>query len=376
MNFSVFNILILIGCIQGFLLAFLLARGSKFNRKSNAYLALFIFSFSLNNLYYFSLDVGVFQIYPILFFVPFTWGLLMPFAFFYFVEYLINPAFKPSRRITFWLVLPFIIHVSIQLIVVFIFLIDLKLLARHVSIYNTISHFTEIVNMMLAIVLLVFALFKINRYQNNLKNNYATLTNKTLVWLRNLVISLFVLWGLWSIPYLYEISIGEPTQANHYPLWIGMSIVIYWIGYSTYTKSEVFEAPVFALPLKTMKTDHALSEKTEEHYQKLMDAMANQKFYLNPDLNLEMLAANVELSAGYLSQIINKKEKVNFYDFVNRYRVEEAKKIIADPKFNHYSLLAIGQEAGFNSKSTFNAAFKRYAGATLSQFKKDVEGLS
>jgi AraC-like DNA-binding protein len=376
MGFNFFNVIILIGCVQGFLLSFLLVRGTKFRKQSNVYLALFIFGFSLNNLYYFSLDVGLFKKYPILFFLPFTWGLLLPFAFFYFVEYLVNPQFRPVRKITFWLVLPFAIHVFIQLVSVAIFVVDVRLLARHLEIYNAILTATEILNMAFAMGILVLVFSKINRYQHNLKNHYATLTNRSLTWLRNLVVALFALWGLWSIPYVYEVFIGEPAQSNHYPLWIGMSVVIYWIGYSTYTKSEVFEAPAFAPPIESTKTDHILSEKTEEHYQKLIDTMANKKPYLSPELNLEMLAANVEISAGYLSQIINKKEKVNFYDFVNRYRVEEAKKIIADPKFNHYSLLAIGQEAGFNSKSTFNAAFKRYVGATPSQFKKDVEGLS
>jgi AraC-like DNA-binding protein len=350
-----------------------LVRGSKFKKKSHAYLALFIFSFSLNNLYYFSYDVGLLQKYPLLFFLPFTWGLLLPFALLYFVEYLVNPGFKPSKKVTFWLVLPFAIHILIEVASGVIFLVDRKWLVEHISIYNTVLEISELVNIVLAIVILVFVLYKINRYQFDLKNNYAALTNKTLVWLRTLIIALLVLWALWSIPYLYEIFIGSSSQAHHYPLWIGMTIVIYWIGYSTYTKGEVFEVAAFAQPVEPSKTDSTLSEKTEEHHQKLMDTMKNLKPYLNPDLNLEMLAANVDVSAGYLSQIINKKEKVNFYDFVNRYRVEEAKNIIRNPKFRHYSLLAIGQEAGFNSKTTFNAAFKRYAGATPSQFKNEME---
>jgi AraC-like DNA-binding protein len=113
-----------------------------------------------------------------------------------------------------------------------------------------------------------------------------------------------------------------------------------------------------------------LSEKTEDHYQNLLAVMKAKKLYLNPDLNLEMLASDVQLSSGYVSQIINKREKSNFYDFVNRHRVEEAKELMANTKFKHYSLLAIGQEAGFNSKTTFNTAFKRHTGATPSQFRK------
>lgn len=370
MNFTFFNVLILIGCIQGFLLTFLLARGAKFKKKSNAYLALFIFSFSLNNLYYFAFDIGFFERYPLIYFLPFTWGLLMPFAFFYFVEFLLTPEFKPSTKITFWMVLPFCLHVVVEFLSFGIYMINLPFLARHIGLYNSISHITELFNMLFAIVVLVLVLMKINRYQAKLKDNFSSIENRTLEWLRNLIVALFFLWGLWCIPYVYEFFISRPTQASHYPLWIGMSIIIYWIGYSAYTKGEVFEVTHFVEPVKV---EPKLSEKTDEHYQKLIETMKARKPYLNPELNLETLAADIELSAGYLSQIINKKEKVNFYDFVNRYRVEEAKKMITNPKFGHYSLLAIGQEAGFNSKSTFNAAFKRYAGATPSQFKKQAE---
>lgn len=305
--------------------------------------------------------------------MPLTWGLLLPFAFQYFVEYLINPNFKPSRLITYALVFPFAIHVIFQLLAAALYVWNLEILFKNIKIYNTIANITEIINMALAIVVLVLVLVKINRYHSDLKNNYASVNNKTLNWLRNLILLLFVLWGLWSIPYLYEVFIDTPNQSNHYPLWIGMSIVIYWIGYSTYNKSEVFEAASIVQSAKPL-VDSALSDKTEVYYQKLLETMNNKKPYLNPELSLEMLAKNVDLSTGYLSQIINKKEKVNFYDFINRYRVEEAKKILRNPKFGHYSLLAIGFEAGFNSKTTFYASFKRYAGITPSQYKKEMEG--
>ncbi|MEL6256529.1 MAG: helix-turn-helix domain-containing protein [Bacteroidota bacterium] len=78
----------------------------------------------------------------------------------------------------------------------------------------------------------------------------------------------------------------------------------------------------------------------------------------------------MKLSNGYLSQIINQKEGKNFFDFINGYRVEEVKRNLADPNFDHFSILGIGLEAGFKSKSTFNAVFKKMTGHTPTAYKK------
>ncbi|MFN5548392.1 MAG: helix-turn-helix domain-containing protein [Bacteroidota bacterium] len=365
MNLNLFNVLILIGCAQGFFLSILLVRSTNFRRKSNGYLALTMFSFSLNNFYYFLFDIGLVKIYPIIFFLPLSWTLLIPVAFYFFITYLIKPEHQPSltEKLLF---LPFLIDVLFKTSTLLAFLLNRKWLAEHIDIINQLNHSIEVFSMFLAIALLVKGMQRVFHYQHNLKNNFSAIDNRKLDWLRNLMDALLALWFLWSLPYVYELVTNQFSQWHHYPLWIGMSVVIYWIGYSAYTRREVFEAAHFQIPATV------LSEKTDEHYQNLLTVMKTKKPYLNPELSLEMLAADVELSAGYLSQIINKKEKSNFYDFVNRYRVEEAKELLSNARFNHYSLLAIGQEAGLNSKTTFNTAFKRYAGVTPSQFKKEL----
>jgi AraC-like DNA-binding protein len=368
MNLNLFNVLILVGCAQGFFLSILLGRTSHLKRKSNGYLALTIFSFSLNNFYYFLFDIGLVKIYPVIFFLPLSWTLLIPVAFYFFITYLIKPNHQPTR-IEQWLLIPFVGDLFFKTTALCLFLFNRKWLAENIGIYNQLSHGIEIFSMVMSIALLGQGMLRVFRYQSNLKNNFSAIDNRTLGWLRNLMYALLALWFMWSLPYVYELVTNQFSQWHHYPLWIGMSVVIYWIGYSAYTRREVFEAANFQTPTKV---EPGLSEKTDDHYQNLLAVMKMKKPYLNPELNLEMLAADVELSAGYVSQIINKKEKSNFYDFINRYRVEEAKELMANPKFNHFSLLAIGQEAGFNSKTTFNTAFKRYAGVTPSQFKKEL----
>lgn len=368
MGFNFFNVIILIGCAQGFFLSILLWRSTTFRRKSNGYLALTIFSFSLNNFYYSFFDLDLFKAYPIVFFLPLSWTLLIPVAFYFFIAFLVNPDHRPSipEKLLF---IPFLIDVLFKTSSLFAFLLNRKWLAEHIEIYNQLNHGIEVLSMIMCLALLGQGMVRVVRYQHNLKNNFSAIDNSTLGWLRNLIYALLALWFLWSLPYVYELVTNEFSQWHHYPLWIGMSVVIYWVGYSAYTRREVFEVARFQTPAKM---EPVLSEKTDDHYKNLLAVMKTKKPYLNPELSLEMLASGVELSAGYVSQIINKKEKSNFYDFINRYRVEEAKELMANKKFNHYSLLAIGQEAGFNSKTTFNNAFKRYAGVTPSQFKKEL----
>ncbi|GHN02026.1 hypothetical protein WSM22_35150 [Cytophagales bacterium WSM2-2] len=221
---------------------------------------------------------------------------------------------------------------------------------------------------MYCLIVLLIVFTELTQYERRLKDNFSTLKNKSLSWLRNLVIALFGLWVLWSAPYIYEVFSHDFLQWHHYPLWIGMSVVVYWIGYSAFSRAEIFQAPVF-IEREPVGEKSKLSDKTDEYHQQLIHFMSTKKPYLNPELSLESMAKEIDLSAGYLSQILNKKEEISFYDFVNKYRVEEAKRILVNPKFSHYSILAIGLESGFNSKSTFNSAFKKYSGTTPTGFK-------
>ena len=82
------------------------------------------------------------------------------------------------------------------------------------------------------------------------------------------------------------------------------------------------------------------------------------------------LSEKTGLSNSYLSQIINQKDGRNFFDFVNEYRINEVMERMDDPDYDHYTILAIAQDAGFKSKSTFNAFFKKSTGKTPSVYRK------
>lgn len=118
-------------------------------------------------------------------------------------------------------------------------------------------------------------------------------------------------------------------------------------------------------------TKSGLDPKKIEHMaQELASYMENGKPYLNEDLNLPLLAAQFSFSQTQLSQIINQHFQMNFYDFVNSYRIEQVQEMLSSYEYEHLSILGIAFECGFKSKSSFNRYFKKYTGLSPSEFKK------
>ncbi len=99
--------------------------------------------------------------------------------------------------------------------------------------------------------------------------------------------------------------------------------------------------------------------------------MENDKPYLNPSLSLTGLANDLSIPHRELSQIINEEFGQHFYDFLNRYRVDESKRILKDPVNSKNTILEICYSVGFNSKSAFNTAFKKHTGITPTEFKNN-----
>ena len=100
---------------------------------------------------------------------------------------------------------------------------------------------------------------------------------------------------------------------------------------------------------------------------RLLLHLATARPYLEPELTLGQLAAQLGTNTSWLSRVINTGCGLNFNDFINGYRVREAEQRLRDPKFRHYTLLAVALESGFNSKSTFNRVFKKLRGVTPSE---------
>tara|TARA_R110001632_G_scaffold12153_4_gene42654 strand:+ start:5 stop:1366 length:1362 start_codon:yes stop_codon:yes gene_type:complete len=112
------------------------------------------------------------------------------------------------------------------------------------------------------------------------------------------------------------------------------------------------------------------------YYKELCYLLEKEKMYRDPDLSLKRIAHKLDISGTYLSQLVNTLSGSNLSDFINEYRVKDAQRLLTHPNYTRYPILSIGLESGFNSKSTFYAAFKKHAGMTPSKYRVNAPFMS
>lgn len=225
--------------------------------------------------------------------------------------------------------------------------------------------------------LLTIRLFK--KLDINIFNNFSNSINIDLFWIRKLVLVFGIIWtALISVTVIHHIFHMFSMVFCTDGLFMSLSIFVILIGYFGLKQKVIFSSEDIIVSGDVSKTPtkyagSRLSDSEAKQYAgKLTDYMKSAKPYLNPDLSLPLLATELNISSHYLSQVINEQFNLNFFDFVNGYRVEAFKEKITDPEFRNFSLLGIAFECGFNSKSAFNRIFKQVSGITPSQFKKAV----
>ncbi|UGU18087.1 tetratricopeptide repeat protein [Sinomicrobium kalidii] len=117
----------------------------------------------------------------------------------------------------------------------------------------------------------------------------------------------------------------------------------------------------------------SLTGEDRKHYMNLiLDHMEKEKPYLDFDITPSDLASTLSMSVHHLSEVLNLCFEQNFYSFINIYRVNESQKLMRNPAYNDYKILAIAYEAGFRSKTSFNRVFKNHTGFTPSQYRKNT----
>lgn len=225
---------------------------------------------------------------------------------------------------------------------------------------------------------LFFSVRHVIRHGRSIQDQFSSIERISLVWLRNLLVALGVLYGLWVLAlFLGDVVVSE-TGAERM-LDLATIIVIYTMGYLGLRQPAIFTghgtANLTPGPTDSAARDHkyeksALDPETSHALlQDLERHMANEKPYLKSDLTLAELARQLSISTNYLSQIINEQTRSNFFDYINRHRVSAAKQMLVDANRARDNVLTIGFDAGFNSKTAYYSAFKKHVGQTPLQYR-------
>ncbi len=228
----------------------------------------------------------------------------------------------------------------------------------------------------------VWDLVLLHRHRKTIAGFFSFKEKINLNWVSYIVYSYFILFVLASFLIFGATQFQLFYVDTVFPL-IGilLSFMLVGFGFYGFRQTAIFSNMDFGdingIPSSIITTSTAAyaksgltPEKINKLAKKLADYMDKGKPFLNENLSLPLLADYCEISQAQLSQVINQHFQMNFYDFVNRYRIEEVKKKLSSADFDHLSILGIAFDCGFKSKSSFNRYFKKYTGLAPSEFKK------
>jgi AraC-like DNA-binding protein len=184
-------------------------------------------------------------------------------------------------------------------------------------------------------------------------------------WPYQLMIWLCLIYGLAQLPLLVNLLSGWQSRVLFYPLGVGSTLFLVWAGIRAFV---VHEPGRLTNRLESTSINEAGTPQSAL-YMQTIQLIEQEKLFRLPALKLTDIASRLNVSPHYLSRVVNQQAQKNFNDLINEYRVMEVKRLMADPSFSHYTLEALGREAGFAAKSTYQAAFKKITGITPSQYR-------
>lgn len=237
----------------------------------------------------------------------------------------------------------------------------------------------------------------LNRHRKKLPLFVSNLPDNDYHWLFNAILGFNVLFAV----SLVEVVFDHGQKSAFFPLIYLFGF--YYVGVQVAKQKEVFDFPkeqsdsfsdllrdepaavapeVFpelsdlAIPIQAIENATQIKKKTisdeklEEYQHRLLVIMENEKPYMDSEITLPKLGKILLLNTYQTSYLINSCFGENFYTFINRYRLEECKKMLSNRSFDHMSILSIAYESGFNSKTAFNTAFKKNTGCSPSEFRE------
>lgn len=362
-------LIISVSVIVGYYFTFLLATQKTGNRKSNLLLAGFIFVIA----YFLTVRIinlsGFYREFPYLIgTAPPVWYLAGPIFYFYLKSHLFSGfKFKKSDLLH---CLPFMFSFFNYFSIIFlsgsdkIFLMENPQSSPAVLFPVSFLPFIVLIGYFsLSFMLVVKSLDSYKAFFSNTKKIVH------LQWIKRLLL-IYIFYLLFDFAAaLSSRYFGVPYFQLNYITMFVMSLFIHFSAYYSFK----YQGNLFNYrsgEAKKYLSSSLSEEEIDSYFAFLNKVMTEEKVYLNNNLSLTELAEKINIKPYMLSQVINQKFKSNFYDYVNSFRVEEAKRRLANPEYSHISVLGIGLDAGFNNKTSFNSSFKKIENVTPSAFRK------
>jgi len=383
----IYTTLLNIAIFQGIVLGVVILKSSLFNSQSNKYLAYLLFALSIVLLNYVFEIEGAFTSYPLLCFLDYIeWIFLLPVFIFLFIINRIDDTVK-NRQKTYLYYIPFVYSTTFTITYHLNDILGIyKITDSDIFIINIL----RLIQLLFAFIIILFPPFYSYFMIRHLKDPHEK------NWVLTLLTALYLVLSTWLITYMagffFEVDISSTMSV----LALCATFIIHWtayIGIYKYKLAKNKDAvynflnndlaiihPNLQVAENSITQENSTVEAYKEsitadnlYFQKLELLCKEQHIYTDSTLNREKVAEKLGISAGYVSQIVNIITGDNFANYINNYRVEAVKEMISDPEYENYTLLTMGLESGFTSKTTFYKAFKKVTDQTPNEYKNTIK---
>ncbi|WP_299680296.1 helix-turn-helix transcriptional regulator [uncultured Dokdonia sp.] len=274
----------------------------------------------------------------------------------------------PAFKLSFWHYLIACIHICIT-IGVYLAPENVTAFIKEIQFLPYFWFFAELIGVISFIVYTIASIRLFQKHKNIMKHqvSYVLAIRRYALYLLGAVSLCTLLWvvsflsGVFRIKEIYTIF-------NYELVWISIPLFIYVIGYYSLRQPEIFRIP-WRPKIKEEKA-RLKPDEIQRLQKRLKFFLQEEEIYKTPDLSLKVLAEKINTTSNNLSWLLNQIYQKSFYDYINTYRVQDILENIDRGLHRKQTLLAIAFDAGFNSKSTFNKAFKQVTSQTPSEYIK------
>ena len=396
-DFNFYSSLLLIFFSNGLLYSLLLLKkGIANDNQSNKWLSLFIFLCSLYIAPWMLGFAGWYDNQPyrdVLFYTPLQHLFFLGPLIYFYIQSLLNPNFKLSKT-NFLHLIPGLLYLIYSIIMV---VTDKLILHKYYFLadgmdrdFDTWYQHTGFVSMIFYFIL---SLKYYQKYQQLMQNLVSFADNLLFKWIKTFLIAFLIMQLLQVSFFLLGFLFDLANYVGSWWYFLSFAIVMYYIAITGYSNASVTSIPfqfdsfqnqkVFLLPsheneiieeidFETIKPSEIQSEEILQLKVRIISLFETEKLSQNAELTLTEIAKKLNTNISVISKAINQGFQMNFNDFVNQYRVQEVKKAFEKGEHKKTTLLGIAFDCGFNSKATFNRAFKKNTGFSPKEFLKSA----
>jgi AraC-like DNA-binding protein len=368
LNFSLINLLILFGALQGLIFAVVL----WFERRhpGAAFFGALIFALAYNGFETFNWSAGLDRYFYFFDLFPFITIYSVGPSLFLYVSSLVRPDKKITTREAMLHYAWVFVQLGIRIVTIGYHLLWINriipvdippdaLFAWTTWLAEEIS-----VTMFIAYYIASLRLFRVATVPGLSKWYQKDIAKLAFNWTRELMILMGVMTALWAFtvifPYLFP---RVDYNAHYYPIELFLVLTIYWLVIRGYPMAKQISLRPISSIMRAVDDTEA-----EVLLTRLAAAVQNHKLFLDPELSLSKLSGQTGIPAKIISAVLNQHHQQSFNDFINRYRLEEVKERLSDRANRHLTISGIALECGFNSQATFQRVWKSGMEVTPKQF--------